>query len=291
MHLPAVLRQMRIVPTLAALFLANAAWGQDSIPSPSQALNQWLSTEHLDKFLRIDTITSADGTVTINGTMAGKNNWANLQQDFLQKNHLTPEEYLFRNFQFRLNIAPANLQVSLEGVNAFVFISGNDTSVNSDLQLKMGAATDSLLIPVHAITVLANTKNITGWRSVSAVLDKLTQGFKQFFLQYKVASVDLYYEPLASPAQNKLTIYIGKIRKAALQSPVSWERYQVILIIQKHPDSMKVYTTIDGLFGRGIGDHEALDYRDLATYHPDALDLMKNRITTEIQRILTTPQP
>jgi len=62
---------MRIVLALATLFLANAAWGQDSIPGPSQALNIWLSTEHLDKFLRIDTIISADGTVTVNGTMAG----------------------------------------------------------------------------------------------------------------------------------------------------------------------------------------------------------------------------
>jgi hypothetical protein len=252
-------------------------------------MNEFLQSVYYNSFIQLTSVTSQNNMLELGATIPGKSNWNNFTSEFYKSNQLAFTEYLFRKIAFNFSIPSEKLNLKLSGPDQIIFVTGNDSLVETEVQSRMGSGRDTVKISIENIKSVSKLQHSTMLQQMQIIQDRIISSLHGFFIQYQLKGSSMNFIAIAQPLKNQLRVDVNRIKKAAMERPESWEKYALILNFRQEGNNLFVYTIVNGQFGPGIGSTEALTYYDLQEKKPEVFDLFCARLSGLIQNDLLTP--
>ena len=247
------------------------------------ALNSWLTANDLsDSLITAKAIEISSPGVKLRMEVRDKLNWSHLNERSYRETGEAFYETLFEKFVFLGDLQRSQLEIEIEGMDSYIFITFENGSIAEDFMDKMGEISDNHKVPISSFRSLIGPGTFqTNQFSLDQIKKKIVDGMMNHFKPYKARFQEYRFQVL-SQIDNELIFTISNVRNVVLDEGY-FEHIRLTIDFDISPASIDLKYRIGAKYGAGIiWAPRRSDYRDMDPKYLDQLQdfnlIVKNLI-------------
>ncbi|MBP2833816.1 hypothetical protein J8281_16595 [Aquimarina sp. U1-2] len=250
-------------------------------------LNDWLSSNNIpDSLLQAKGIVVDDNELRVLMEVKDKSNWASLNEKTKTINGKKFNKELFEKITFLMEVEKTQLNLEIEGIDTFITLKSNDSSVEEDYMDKMGEISDNHKIPIGDLSNINLSDNTTSKIPIDELKERLEKHLKKHFEKYKAKFEDYQFKTI-SKLNNELIINISNVVDVILEEGY-FEYIRIYFEFEELEKDINVSYRIGAKYGSGIiWSPKNSDYKDMDPKYIENLKDFNLKIKNLINDILT----
>lgn len=265
---------------------------QEFFDDQLQGYKAWLMETRLSPIITVDSLVVEAEKVFLLLQTPDKRNWARLDEHFTNNYDKSLGEVLFDKFLFQADLEENQLELEIEGADAFILVYPEMNKLKTEIRTKMGPVSDELEIPIGDLK-LSRSVHLQTSKMFPEVKQILIQELEQYFESY---DAHLRFTKLLAKYKfkgydiedKKLSIVVSNVVDLILDEGY-FEHIQIDFQFRQEQDILHIKYDIEGKYAAGIfrAPYESR-YHDMQKKYAEQLDKFKKlEFKSEVNKILS----